>query len=162
MSTSTVEIVSENVPTLRPDPMAELTPAQREAVDQLCQGHSIVDAAKAAHVHRRTVHRWLTADPTFRAAYNTWQKDALELARARLLGLADDAVTAVAESIHNGNAATALVVLKGLKALTPPTPGPTDPAQLQQQAQNETRAAAARAIADEDRAIIGMALTGEL
>ena len=152
---------ADTLPTLQPDRSNELTLAQRQAVEQLCRGRSIIHAAKVAGVNRRTVHRWLTADPTFRAAYNLWQRDALELSRARLLALADDAVTAVAISVRKGNSRTALAVLKGLTALRPPSPGPTDPDRLLAEAKAAERAAEVRMLENEERAMVGLPLLGE-
>ena len=126
--------VSENLPTLAADPAMELTTAQRTAVELLSEGKTPTAAATAAGVSRRTVHRWIHADPAFRAAYHAWQKDAIDTARARLLALTDAAVTAVANALEKGDTKTAVILLKGLHILTRPAPGSTDPAALQQEA----------------------------
>ncbi len=105
----------------------ELTAAQRRAIQRLASGQSATDAAAAAGVHRQTVHRWLRDDPAFRAAFHAWQAAAADHARARLLALADAAVTTVAAAVAAGDTRTALAVLKGQGLLAPPTPGPTDP-----------------------------------
>ncbi len=119
----------------------DLTAAQRRAIGRMASGESATAAAAAAGVHRQTVHRWLREDPAFRAAFHAWQAAAAEHARARLLALADAAVTTVAAAVANGDTRTALAVLKGQGLLVPPTPGPTDPDQVARQ----QLAAAARA-----------------
>ncbi len=119
----------------------ELTAAQRRAIGRMASGESATAAAAAAGVHRQTVHRWLRDDPAFRAAFHAWQAAAADHARARLLALADAAVTTVAAAVAAGDTRTALAVLKGQGLLVPPTPGPTDPDQV-----------ARRALADAARA----------
>jgi hypothetical protein len=79
---------------------------------------------------RATVYRWLKSDPAFAAAYNAWQAEAVETTRARLLALADAAVTTVAGALAKGDARTALTVLQRQGLLAPPTPGPTDPSMV--------------------------------
>ncbi len=118
-----------------------LTPAQRRAIQRLASGESATAAAASAGVHRQTLHRWLREDAAFRAAFHAWQAAAAEDARARLLALADAAVTAVAAAITAGDTRTALAILKGQGLLTPPEPGPTDPDHVARQ----QWAAAARA-----------------
>ena len=110
-----------------------LTRPQRAAIERLAAGDSATAAAAAARVGRTTVYRWLQHDPAFRAAYHAWQAEAAASARARLLALADAAVTTVAAAVANGDTRLALAVLKGQGLLTPPTPGPTDPALIARQ-----------------------------
>jgi hypothetical protein len=123
-----------------------LTDAQRRAIQRLVSGESATAAAASAGVHRQTVHRWLRDDPAFRAAFHGWQVAATEHAKARLLALADAAVTTVANAVTSGDTRTALVILKAQGLLTPPTPGSTDPHHIaRQQLTDAARAEAALA-----------------
>ena len=115
----------------------ELTGPQRTAIEWLTAGETAVSAAAAAGVSRSTVHRWLRADAAFQAAYNAWQADVAATARARLLGLADAAVTTVAAALAAGDARTALAVLQAQGLLAPHVPGPTDPALVARQRSHE-------------------------
>jgi hypothetical protein len=127
-----------------------LTAAQRAAIDRLASGATAVDAAAAAGVGRSTVYRWIKSDPAFAAAYNAWQAEAVETTRARLLALADAAVTTVAAALAKGDAKTALTILQRQGLLTPPTPGPTDPELVARQARHvRAKANEAMMLADE-------------
>jgi hypothetical protein len=104
-----------------------LSGPQRTAIEWLTAGETAVAAADAAGVSRSTVHRWLRADPAFQAAYNAWQADLTSTARARLLALADKAVSTVERALDRGDARTALTILRAQGLLGPARPGPTDP-----------------------------------
>ncbi len=118
-----------------------LSAAQRRALDRMAAGDTAKAAAAAAGVSRQTVHNWLGGDPAFRAAYHAWQADAVETARARLLALADAAVTTVAAAVARGDTKTALAVLGRQGLLAPPTPGPTDPELVARQDRHRRTAA---------------------
>jgi hypothetical protein len=104
-----------------------LSGPQRTAIEWLTAGETAVAAADAAGVSRSTVHRWLRGDPAFQAAYNVWQADLVDTARARLLALADRAVSTVGRALDRGDARTALTILRQQGLLGPAKPGPTDP-----------------------------------
>jgi hypothetical protein len=110
--------------------MLALPPAQRTAIELLTSGKTLVAAATAVGVTRMTLYRWLKADAAFSAAYNAWQKDILDTARARLLALSDLAVSTVAKSMAQGDARTAVKLLQSLGALELPQPGSTDPDEI--------------------------------
>src|SRR5215469_5888496 len=84
--------------------VAKLTPIQQTAIQHLGLGSSMVDAARLAGVDRRTVYNWIHHDPKFAAAYNAWQHELLESARARALAMSDKALTTLDAAIVNGNA----------------------------------------------------------
>jgi len=100
-----------------------ITAEQRTAIAMLTMGNSLVAAARAAGVSRMTLYRWLKDDMCFRASYNAWQQDTLVTARGRLLGLADAAVTAVANAVHGGDHKLALRLLERMDIARPAKPG---------------------------------------
>ena len=115
----------------------------------MASGQSATDAAAAAGIHRQTLHRWLRDDPAFRAAFHAWQSAAADHAKARLLALADAAVTTVAAAVAAGDTHAALAVLRGQGLLTPPVPGSTDPDHVaRQRLTDAARAEAALADAE--------------
>jgi hypothetical protein len=103
-----------------------LSREQEAALAAIAAGKSAVAAAIDAGVHRGTLYRWLKDDPSFSAAYHTWQSERRESARARLMALTDDAVTVVTKAIDKEDTRTALTILKSLGVLTSITPGSTD------------------------------------
>jgi len=108
-----------------------ITAEQRTAIAMLTMGNSLVAAARAAGVSRMTLYRWLKDDMCFRASYNAWQQDTLVTARGRLLGLADAAVTAVANAIHGGDHKLALRLLERMDIARPAKPGSANVEELQ-------------------------------
>lgn len=121
-----------------PEHLAEhLTAPQNEVLAALIAGSSVKDAAQASYIHRSTVHRWMTDDPLFRAAYNAWQHEARESAKAKLLSLTQGALDAVTRAVASGNPQVAYKLLKDLGLLTKVKEGLTDPALIQKQIQLE-------------------------
>jgi len=121
-----------------PEQLADhLSAQQNEVLASLIAGGTIKDAAQASYVHRSTVHRWITTDPLFRAAYNAWQHEARESAKAKLLNLAQGALDAVTQAVMSGNAQLGYKLLKDLGLLTKMKAGLTDPELLRQQIQLE-------------------------
>lgn len=108
--------MSPNVP---PDGSPDLSPAQERAIEILVAGKPATVAAKEAGVDRRTLHRWRTDDPRFIAALNARRMELREAGRARLLGLINKAVEVVENRLYNGDVATALHVLNGLRVIGP-------------------------------------------
>ena len=117
--------------------LMQLTAQQRYAMEKISSGHSMIQAALAAGVHRTTLYRWLREDPDFQAAFNTWQLDAMTTARGRLIALTHSAVTTLGNSIASGNTHASLTLLKSLGLLKTFKPGQTDPETLQTQAELE-------------------------
>lgn len=113
--------------------MLALTPPQRTAIERMTHGETRVAAASAAGVSRATLNRWLSTDAAFQAAYNAWQKDVLDTARARLLSVTDVAVNTVLRAMKKGDARVALTILDRLGITTQPKPGPTDEEEVMQQ-----------------------------
>jgi len=87
------------LPGIRP----ALTAQQLVAIGQLVEGQSISAAARVAGVHRGTVHRWINADPDFRAAHEHVRAQMLDAAHSRLLTLADKAIATIGKAIKRGD-----------------------------------------------------------
>jgi hypothetical protein len=94
-----------------------LSGPQETALAALRAGGTFVKAAEEAGVNRTTVYRWVHGDPNFRAAYNAWQQEAAESARARLVKLADMAVDVVEKALRRDDEKVALKVLRGVGAM---------------------------------------------
>ena len=110
-----------------------LTTQQRKAIEQLTSGRTLVESATAAGVSRMTLYRWLKGDAVFQAAFNAWQNDLLDTARARVLSLTDLAVTTVARSMGRGDGKTALRILERVGVLDRAQPGSTDATEIARQ-----------------------------
>ena len=104
----------------------ELTIAQQAAIEALRSGCSFVRAAEGAGVSRVTLYRWVRGDAAFRAAYNAWQAEMADSARARLLKLTDQAVDVVEAALRRSDEKTAVQMLKDLGVLRPRRRGSTD------------------------------------
>ena len=111
----------------------ELGQTQQTALAALKGGKSFPQAAEVAGVSRATVYRWVQTDPHFRAAYNQWQQEQAESARARVLGLADKAVQVVDKALDRQDEKVAMGMLKHLGAMRRPDRGATDPEVVQLQ-----------------------------
>ena len=122
---SDCEIVGSPVPIVRDRPA--LPAAQEIALQQLVSGNSILQAAQAARVDRRTVYRWIRSDPHFAAAYNAWQHEMLASGRTRLLAMTDLALDTVQSAMLQGDARVAVQVAKATGAMDIPKPGTTEP-----------------------------------
>ncbi len=116
-----------------------LSPVQRNAITLLAQGRSIKSTATQVGVHRDTVHRWLREDPVFRAAYHTWQAEALESLQGELLSLGGPAMKTYRRAVRTGDVRAAGQVLKGLGVLAPPRPGPQDSEEIRRVAELERK-----------------------
>src|SRR5947209_12528681 len=64
------------------EPVA-LSAVQQRALALLLEGRAFSAAAQVAGVHRSTLYRWIKQDAAFAAAYNAWQQELAESARAR-------------------------------------------------------------------------------
>jgi hypothetical protein len=121
-----------------------LSPAQTMAIELMLTGNTMIAAANAAGVTRKTLYNWLHRDAKFQAAYNAWQADAMTSGRSRILGMADYAVDTLEREVRT-NPRVALAVVKALGMLDRPTPGSTDPEVIQEQMEiEEQRSSTAR------------------
>ena len=97
--------------------LAGLSTPQQLALTALAEGKAYVEAAARAGVSRTTLWSWLKTNANFAAAYEAWQQELRESARARLLKLVDDAATLVTQAIEAGDAKVALRILRDLGVL---------------------------------------------
>lgn len=93
-----------------------LSQSQEMALAALRGGQTFVRAAEEAGVTRMTLYRWLRGNAHFRAAFNAWQEEAVESARARLVKLADQAVDVVEQALRRSDEKVALRVLRSIGA----------------------------------------------
>jgi transposase-like protein len=107
-----------------------LSEAQEAALGALREGNSFMAAARKAGIGRATLYRWVQSHPHFRAAYNLWQREMAESARARLLKMADKAVEVVEGSLARGDEKVALKMLRSLGILRRQRRGSVNPAVL--------------------------------
>lgn len=127
--------------------LAGLPARQRAALAALATGRGFGEAARSAGITRQTLRNWRTKDSRFAAVYNAWQNEALASAQHRLVGLADDAVTALGDAINTGETHAALELLRRLGILVPPKIGSEIPAEIERDnriANLESRFAAVR------------------
>jgi hypothetical protein len=103
-----------------------VTVEQEKAIVLMGSGKSVTEAAAEAGVGRRTLYRWLKEDPKFIAAWNAWRREIGQSARARLLGVAAEAVEAVREAVRKGDGRLALALLKGMGMVSTEAVGSED------------------------------------
>ena len=94
-----------------------LSPRQMAALKAFHSGASLKDTAKAAGVSRQTLHRWRTIYHSFSRAMEVWEEGQMIIARSRLVDMANNAVDALAQTIEDGNARAAMMVLRSLQIL---------------------------------------------
>jgi hypothetical protein len=135
------EIASTSSDTLAHGSSSSLSITQCRALENLMNGQTISDAARAAGVGRTTIHRWMRDDAEFQAAYNAWQNDTAAAARSSIMALTEPAVRAIAAALEGGDSKTALTVLKSLGLLVPQAPAPTDPDQVRKDRKIEKKRA---------------------
>lgn len=90
-----------------------LSQKQELAIEFLIAGASITQAAEEVGIARSTIHRWLKDDFDFQARLNGLRRRLRNTIETRLVSLLDRAVDTVASSIDDGDARTALAILKG-------------------------------------------------
>jgi hypothetical protein len=74
---------------------ADPTPAQMTVITALMSGETVAAAAERAGVARQTVHRWLTEDAVFVAAFNRVKRDQRASVQIGLQALAKEAIDAL-------------------------------------------------------------------
>jgi hypothetical protein len=119
--------------------VVELGAEQRAALELLCGGKSVAEAARTAGVARLTIYRWLKNDAVFRAAYHEWHEELGESCRSRLAAMTDKAATAVEKALEAGDARAAMQLLKGLGMMKPSKRLETDPEVIRRRMAVEAR-----------------------
>jgi hypothetical protein len=103
---------------------------QSIAIDVLTAGRTQREAAAAAGVQRSTVTAWCNKNIVFIAEWNRRRRQRLAAAGERLHEVTGAALDAVAESINDGDTATALALIRivGVEhLLSAARPGPPTP-----------------------------------
>ena len=116
----------------------ELSQKQQAALAELQRGATFKVAAEAAGVNRVTLYRWVKSDPSFRAAYNAWEQETCESARARLVLAADSAVSKIVRCLDT-DAKFAFQVLKELGIFRQRAAGQIDPQRVRQEIELEMK-----------------------
>ena len=119
---------------------ALLSRSQEAAMQALLSGEQITAAAKTAKVNRSTLHRWLK-EPEFLAALNTCRSELREAQHDRLASLASSAIEVIEQALEEGDARTALAVLRGVALLDGQAPhtGPTNADRIRYDQTNEQK-----------------------
>jgi len=86
---------------------------QQLAVECLTAGNSITHSADVVGVARSTIYRWLNNDYEFQTALDNVRERLRIEADLRITCLLERAIVAVSSAIDDGDARTALAVLKG-------------------------------------------------
>ena len=136
MAGESIQIVGEGQGQGEP---VELSLPQETALAALREGSTFVGAAKTAGVGRATLYRWVQGNPHFRAAYNLWQREVAESARARLLKMTDKAVEVVQEALERGDEKVAVNILRATGVLRRQRAGSVDAHVLELQMQLRQR-----------------------
>jgi len=79
----------------------KITPRQTRTIASLLTSRNVGSAAELAGVPRRTVDRWLTADPEFRQALAQAEGELLSMAARRLIGGAELSLDILEDLISN-------------------------------------------------------------
>jgi hypothetical protein len=117
-----------------------LSASQETAMQALLSGEQITAAAKTAKVNRSTLHRWLK-EPEFLAVLNACRSELREAQQHRLARLASSAIEVIEQALEEGDARTALAVLRGIGLLDGQAPhtGPTNADRIRYDQANEQK-----------------------
>jgi transposase-like protein len=97
-----------------------LSPAQAQVVAALAAGQSITEAARAAGVHRSTIHNWLREGQQFRFEFDTIRQETVEFLRDQLAGLEVAALAALKSLIEDANTPASVRLKAALAVLQRP------------------------------------------
>jgi len=102
-----------------------ISPRQRRALEAFAAGGSLWDAATAAGVTRRTLHRWRVRYPEFGEAMTSWEAAVTRIAKSHVAGMVVRAAGALSNAIDKDDARSAIIVLRSMgviKSYTPSKP----------------------------------------
>lgn len=136
-----------------------LGPKQQAALELICTGQTLAEAARVTGVARSTLYRWVKQDPVFRAAYNQWQDEMDESCRASLAGLKGKAARALAAAIEKGDARVAMQLLKGLGVFEKPRRQVTDPNEVKRRRDLEVKKQLTKLEEEERRVVLHRDIT---
>lgn len=99
-----------------------LNAAQAAAITAIIEGGSLVEAAEAAGVDRKTLYRWRTHDPRFMATLDSWRAELRASVHDRLNGLAGACTSVIEDAIEKGDVRVAMRLVErlGIAKDTPP------------------------------------------
>ncbi len=90
----------------------QLTQKQLNAIDLFVLGKNDREVAEVIGANRSTVNQWKNHNPVFQAELNRRRKDIWEMATDEMRSLLSDALKTVKEAVRQGDAKTALEILK--------------------------------------------------
>jgi len=123
----------------------ELNDKQQRAIELLTAGRTVVETSELCGCSRRSVHRWLSADPQFLAALNQAREERRQTHVNALEALVADAIENVRQSIESGDVRTSLRLLERIGILDAAPIGETDVQEIiDQRDKAETESAIAR------------------
>ncbi len=149
--------ISETAPSPQPESAshepdaASVSALQARVAAALAQGCSVNAAARAAGVHRTTVHHWQRTSPRFRAAVEQARREFTESLADDMLDLAHSAVRTLQDLLDNPGTPAAIRLKAALSILERPQfpkRGWTLPARLETPPQQEVVDAMAELEAD--------------
>lgn len=108
-----------------------LDAAQKRAITSLLTGATATAAAKAANVHRGTVHRWMKEDPAFIAEFNLARKEMSEAVGQELRYLASEAIDVLRSFLVDPDIAPPLRLKAAIEVLKASSPLPDEPTDVE-------------------------------
>ncbi len=108
---------------MQPSPTLNLSPAQTQVIAALASGETVTGAARAAGVHRSTVHNWL-ADPAFSTEFDRIREDAAARIAEEIAALERLALTTLRSILEDPKASPSVRLRAALAVLNrkPPVP----------------------------------------
>jgi len=95
------------------------------AMNCLMSGGTMIAAAEAADVTRRSLYEWLEPGRPLHEALTVWKQDLASTARTRLLMMTDLATQNILSALKRGDAKLAMNLVQKLGVLSAPPVGPT-------------------------------------
>lgn len=94
-----------------------LSPLQSQVAAALAAGQTISAAARAAGIHRSTIHNWLQNEPDFRREFDTIRQENLENTRDQLAALQTSALAALQSLLEDPETSAAVRLRAALAIL---------------------------------------------
>jgi hypothetical protein len=98
---------------------------QALAMNCIMAGGTMIAAAHAAGVDRRTLYEWLQPGTPLHEAVTIWKQDLATTARTRLLMMTDLATKNILAALQRGDVRTAMTLVQKIGVLSAPPIGPT-------------------------------------
>jgi hypothetical protein len=106
---------SDSIPLQEPPP---LPPRQLAALELMLLGNTDTSISATLNIDRKTLYRWRTHDPAFRAAFDHHHRDLLTQTTTRFRSLLDNALDALEKQVKDPYTPTSHRAAKTLLALS--------------------------------------------